>query len=150
MDKRQLVEFVRELGLEKGEYALFGGSCLTIRGLRKSPDVDIFISENLYEKFVSEGWKEVASKKDNKPYLVKTVRGVPVQAFSVWEKINWRPDITSYLTNPEVLDDIAFMPLSELYEWKKAVRRPKDVTDLGLIERYWATSRGAGFISQRI
>jgi hypothetical protein len=62
---------------------------------------------------------------------------VQFEAFSKYVPGKWVPDIKSYIENPEIIEGYPFMPLEELYEWKTSVRRPKDITDLKLIEAYW-------------
>lgn len=135
MNRQQLKQFVNKLDLPNGEYVIFGGASLTIRGLRDCLDLDLFITDGLYDRLLADGWIE-KSENARTPYLIVKKNGIPIQAFRVWEGGSWEPDITSYLRTPEIVDDLPFMPLDELYEWKKVTARPKDIVDLKIIEEY--------------
>jgi hypothetical protein len=137
MDKRGLKVFLRKLDLIDGEYVLFGGSCLAIRGLRDLNDVDLFVTKRLYKLLTARGWQE-KSEPGGAPYLTTRIAGVTIDAVADWLGDGWQPNIQSYLRHPEIIDGLRFMPLKDLYEWKKATRRPKDIIDMSLIEKYWA------------
>lgn len=136
MNKDELIEFIGSLGLIKGEFVLFGGSSLTIRGLRPAGDLDIFVTKKQYDKLAEQGWKP-KSQNQRTEYLVNEFNGFEVQVFHKWEGEGWQPDVKSYLSNPEVVLGLPFMPLKELYKWKNITRRPKDLEDLKLMHRYW-------------
>jgi hypothetical protein len=136
MDSKRLHKLVAELGVPHGGYVLFGGTILAALGIRDAGDIDIFVTEEVFNELRSRGWKE-KSKKGRPPYLVSSVGGVPIQAFHIWVGGGWQPDIPSYISNPEVVDGLPFMPLRQLYDWKVATRRPKDIEDITLIENYW-------------
>jgi hypothetical protein len=138
MNAGELLAFLEKLDLPHGEYAIFGGACLTIRNIRNLKDLDIFVSENLYEELLARGWQETSTG-NRKPYLINRKSGIDIQAFSFWEGEGWQPKINSYIGDPEIVNGIPFMPLQELYKWKAATRRPKDLEDLKLINIYLTT-----------
>jgi hypothetical protein len=116
MNDRKLIALIKTIDLPVEQYALFGGACLAIRNIRNLND----------EK----------STEKRKPYLITKISGIDIQAFKIWEGVGWQPDIRAYIDNPEVVQGISFMPLTELYKWKQATRRPKDLKDLKLIDFY--------------
>jgi hypothetical protein len=141
MYKEQILGYLRQLNLPPDGYCLFGGCCLAIRDLRATEDIDLYVTKELYVKFKESGWQET-----NEPgrllRVTTEVEGVRVDAFidSIGE--GWQPKIQQYLDNPEIIEDYKFMPLSELYEWKTHVRRPKDIRDIKLIDEFWAKQQG--------
>lgn len=72
------------------------------------------------------------------PYLVTEINGTVVEAYRAFENKKWQPKFQRYLIEPELIEGYRFMPLDELYEWKAATRRPKDLRDLRLIDEYRA------------
>jgi hypothetical protein len=54
---KDIVSRVKELNLPLGEYCVFGSGVLEIYGIRKAKDVDLLVTENLYNKLKKEGWK---------------------------------------------------------------------------------------------
>lgn len=137
MDKQAFLKLLEHLNLPAGEYVVTGGACLTIRGLRETDDLDLFITDRLYSELVGRGWQETAIGK-RRPYLISEIKNIPIQAFSVWEGKGWQPRIDQYLAQPEFVEGIPLMPLSELYAWKKSIRREKDLRDLVLIDSYFS------------
>jgi hypothetical protein len=135
MNDMKLIALIKTIDLPVGQYALFGGACLAIRNIRNLNDLDIFITDKLYDKLCADGWHEISTEK-RKPYLITKIRGIDIQAFKIWEGVGWQPDIRAYIDNPEVVQGIPFMPLTELYKWKQETRRPKDLKDLKLIDSF--------------
>lgn len=136
MDAARLQGLIHKLKLPSGDFVLFGGTILAALDIRDAKDIDIFVTDQLFGQLEERGW-EKKSQADRPPYLVSSIEGVPVQAFRVWEGGQWEPKITSYLKEPQMVNGLPFMPLIELYAWKAATRRPKDLEDMVLIDRYW-------------
>ena len=54
-----IIQLVKSLNLEKGEYTVFGSALLQIYQLRDSNDIDISVTKELYDKLKkSDTWKE--------------------------------------------------------------------------------------------
>lgn len=141
MNREQLLENLKSPELPEGEYCLFGGVCLAIRGIRPTNDIDMYVTPELYEKLKNQGWK-VAQGKDKNPHLYTEINGIEFEAFSKPKTSEgWQPDIPRYLAQPEIIEGYPFMPLDDMYEWKNSVRRPKDVRDIKLIDEYRAGQR---------
>lgn len=138
MDGQQLRQVVDTLAMPDGEYIIFGGGCLAIRGLRPTPDLDLYVTQRLYDQLKAMYGGEV--RQHNQTYLIFSAAGTEIEAHATWNMQDWQPDFPRYLKSPEIVRGLPFMPLQDVYEWKKAVRRPKDVSDLELIESYWASA----------
>jgi len=135
MDKQQLINFIGGLELPEGEFVLFGGSSLAIRSIRKAGDIDLFVTKDLFDKLFARGWVKT-SQQNRQPYLINDKGPLSMQAFHVWEGGSWLPSIDDYINYPEIVEGIPFMPLKELYKWKTVTRRPKDLVDIKLIDKY--------------
>lgn len=135
MHKEQLLKVLRELGLPRDGYVIFGGACLAIRDLRATDDIDLFVSKEVYEELKGRGWQERTDLWEQ-PWLQTEINGIIIEVYQHFEAEGWQPRFEHYLTEPEMVGGYRFMPLDELYEWKAFVRRPKDVADMKLIEQY--------------
>jgi len=137
MNQTRPFSLIDALSLPKGEWVVFGGACLTARGIRDTTDLELFVTDLLYDKLKDMGWEEKVTGSTRAPYVIKMHEDIPVLAFITCGSERWRPNVEEYFSNPEVVNDVPFMPLTEMYAWKAATARPKDIDDLGLIETYW-------------
>jgi len=119
----KFLEELKELNLPDKEYAIFGSGPLAIRGIRQAEDLDIIVTKGLYKKL-----KEKYSEKD---------RGIFINNIEIIS-----PD-TSIVDNPEeiikraeLIKGFRFTLLEDIIEWKKKMKRPKDINDIKLIEDY--------------
>ncbi len=130
-------EVLRILDLPEGEYCVFGGASLAVRGIRNTNDIDLYVTENVYKMLKMCGWREVSVKK-GMTCLVTQVGEFQVEACNSYgDDDTWIPKIQDYIANPEVVGGIPFMPLRELYEWKLDTARDKDLIDVKLIDAHW-------------
>lgn len=136
MYREQTLKCLKSLKLPKEGYCLFGGVCLAIRDIRSTDDIDIYVTDQLYQRFKQAGWREKSDLWPEPPYLVAKIHGMGIEVYRVFVTEIWQPKFQQYLVEPEIIDGYRFMPLDELYEWKAAVRRPKDVRDLKLIDAF--------------
>lgn len=142
MDRSALIKLLKELEFTEGEWAAFGGACLVVRGLRASNDLDIFASLKLFNKLSREGWEQRTTSTNDNKYLRKQFGVATVEIFLTCGGDDWRPEPEKYISNPEMIDGFPFMPLKDLYEWKAATRRPKDLRDIELINKHWRQAEG--------
>lgn len=132
---------IEVIGLPEGEFCVFGGASLAIRGIRQTEDIDLYVTPKLYADLRKRGWKE-AFIKEGLSCLTARVEGFEFEAcMSYGRHDTWTPNIQEYIHHPEVVNGIPFMPLKELYDWKADTRRPKDILDLQLINDYWKTGK---------
>ncbi len=135
MHHKRVAEIIGGLNLPEGHFVVFGGSTLAIRDIRNANDIDLFITNNLYQKLLKRGWRK-SSKNIEKQYLINVVDGIEIQAYRTWQKEGWQPNFQEYLQKPEIIRGIPFMPLSEMYLWKVYTARQKDLDDVQLIDKY--------------
>lgn len=133
-----IVEVVDTLGLStnRNEFAVFGGACLALRGIREARDLELFVAKRVANRLKSQGWRTESYSSGQNPHLLGRVIGIEVQVFSGWDCPGWQPDIRSYLHEPEIVLGLPCMPLDDLIEWKRETARPKDLRDLALVERW--------------
>lgn len=131
MNKEEIISKVKELNFPKGEYVVFGSCPMTIAGLRESNDIDMLISESLYEKLEEAGWEKI-NKGPNDTPLTKDI----FELHNTWEFSTYSPSLEELLSDADIIDGIPFASLQHVRKWKEAWGRPKDVEDVKLIDKY--------------
>ena len=133
-------ERVKELNFPLGEYVVVGGA-MEAHGIRDAKDLDIVVTENLFNTLVSAGWLicecgnciEYQANGSTKRMLKKL--GVDILSEYSW-KNTYRAVTKDLIANADIIDDIPYVQLEELVKWKKACAREKDLMDVELIENY--------------
>ncbi|MFA6131648.1 MAG: hypothetical protein WC702_01075 [Patescibacteria group bacterium] len=129
MSNEDLFQKVRELKLPVGKYALFGSAPLGIRKLRDCHDVDIIVTEDLWNEYKDKNW-EIKTMPDGSPYLCNG-------EIELWK--NWKPgqwDLKQLIEEAETIDGLPFVRLETVLEWKRMKGREKDLKDIEIIEKF--------------
>ncbi len=104
MSNNDLFQRVREMELPIGEYALFGSAPLGIRALRDCRDIDIIITEDLWNKYRSKKWKIKTM-----PHGSKYLWNDGVELWKDWYPGKW--DIQKLIDEAEMIDGLPFVKL---------------------------------------
>lgn len=123
MDKEQVLKMLEELNLPKDEFYVLSGASLVIRGIReKCSDLDLCISEELYEK-IKDKYKLTNDKKNEcNFYQISDELEVVIDKK---ENFNWE------ICEPYNLED-----LNTILEYKVKRNKPKDQADIENIKAY--------------
>lgn len=134
MVNNELFKKVKDLNLPIGEYALFGSAPMGIRGLRECNDVDIIVTEKLWNEYKSkQGWKFKRVKGyDSNKYF----EGLQNDDIELWK--DWWPkwDIKNLIQEAEIINSLPFVKLEKVLKWKKYIAREKDLKDIKIIEKF--------------
>ena len=123
---------VRDLNLPHGEHVVFGSGPLLAHGLRdESGDVDIFVSDSIYNKLKESGWKE---KPFNETDCVLTHDCYEVG--TTWRYKDHHITLDELLESADYVDGIPFASLEQSLKWKKVYGRKKDMQDVKKIEAH--------------
>lgn len=126
---KDLFNKVKEIGLPLGKYAIFGSGPMGIRGLRECRDLDIIVTEDIYNIYKNNSDWEL-KKCDKSEYLEKD----NIELWKNWSPSDW--NINQLIKNAEIIDSLPFVRLEEVLRWKKILGRKKDLEDIKIIERY--------------
>ena len=126
-----IFEEVKKLNLPIGKYVVVGSGVMAAKGIRDINDVDLLVTENVYEMIgKQDGWT-LESKSDG--WTLK--KGI-YEVDKVFKYKEYNPG-TDYLINTaEIIEGIPFMQLLELVKFKETLGREKDVKDVELIKNY--------------
>jgi len=131
MTKEDIVTKVRALGLPKDSYIVFGSCPLAAVGIRESNDIDMLVSEQVYEQLRNDGWQQLDKGPRDKP-LVHDV----FEAHTNWDFSSYSPTLDELLANAMDIEGVPFASIEDVRKWKVASGRPKDLVDIGLIDEY--------------
>ena len=129
--KRSAVEMVHRLGLKRGSFVVIGGAVLEVLNLRETSDVDLVVSDEVYEHYRDEKkWAEYVQ--DN---------GKKVLSHDGYNMMHtWMGNSLKHLQHHSFeIEKIAFMGVEELIEAKRHLGRKKDLEDIMLLEGYQET-----------
>jgi len=129
MDNNDLFQRVREMNLPIGKYALFGSAPLGIRGLKDCHDIDIVITEDLWNEHKSKHW-EIKVMPHGSQYL----RNDEIELWKDWKPGRW--NIEKLIEESEIIEGLPFVKLERVLEWKKLSSREKDLKDIEIIEEF--------------
>ncbi|MGD8373586.1 MAG: hypothetical protein PVI21_01885 [Candidatus Woesebacteria bacterium] len=118
---------ISELNLPKNSYVVVGGGTLVALGLLDwDEDVDICVAPEIFELYKSNGWRQ--EKWGDKIVLKNDVYDVGV-GFGDWT-------LADLLADSMLVNDIPFISLKKLLQWKQRMGRPKDLLHIELIKKY--------------
>lgn len=145
-DKERLNRILQELDLPKGQYALAGSGVLVLHDIERPKqmgDVDIFLATRPWFALHGRGdWSVFttdpndARRRSDPPYLFKTLHGLEVNIFSEWRN----RDVGNINVGQWIHSAVEVGPnkwpcvrLDFLLDWKRSVRRPKDIDDIRIL-----------------
>lgn len=126
-----IITEVKKLKLELDQYIVIGSGILSALGIRATDDVDLVVSQAIYDSYKKQGWSE-----KNWPM------GEPTISNGIYEMgTDWGDDTNTYhlddlLKNKQILQGVNFVSLEFLKKWKLAKGRSKDLADIKLIDDY--------------
>lgn len=129
---QEVRDFVEKENISYNDFAVFGSGPLAVRGLRESRDIDIIVRPNIFEKL---GKKYEI---DSRGYICHG----NIEIAGDWEP--WFKDINPLIDTADIINNIRYVKLQYVLEWKKAFNREKDKKDIALIEKYLKNQESAG------
>ena len=109
-------EKIAELNLQAGSYIVVGSGILGALGIRESNDIDLVVTNEMYDFIGTLGW-EKGSWGDDIVYQ----QGV----FDIGN--DWYGKSTAdLLKDAQVVDGVPYLNLKDVYEWKKQRGQEKD------------------------
>jgi len=134
---KALFDKLRELNFPTTEYIVVSGGPLAIRGIKKTRDIDLVVSD----KF----WNELSSQ-----YTPKKIEGHNAEIISLDSDIdvisfrdesnenqNNNPTNDEQLRNAEIIEGLSFQSLRDCLWFKKNSDREKDKRDTELVKEYF-------------
>ena len=137
MSNKDLFQRVKKLNLPIGKYALFGSAPMGIRGLKECHDIDMVVDEDLWQEYKNKaGWQYKITE-----HGVEHIESDDGD-FEIWH--DWRPwyqEIDWLINEAEIIDDLPFVKLKYVIDWKRQYGREKDLKDIKIIEKFLQTQQ---------
>jgi len=130
---------VEKLDLPTDEYMIVGSGILGALKIRDFADIDLLVSPRLFDQLRSRGWEY--SKVDIGGITRQKLTFGIAEAFADFWYGDQHPDPKQLIANAETIKGVPFLPLSELLKIKRVLNRPKDQSDITLIEDYQASQQ---------
>jgi hypothetical protein len=128
---KDLLEELKKLNLPKGKFAIFGSGPMWPAGLKEPGDLDVIVTEDIFDDFRQKPEFKLGTEKGNYEYLERD--GMEFCK-------NWYPGeewgIEKLINEAEIINDLPFVKLEKVLKWKKIHNREKDQKDIELIEEY--------------
>lgn len=127
IDNKFLFQSIKNLNLPIGKYAIFGSGPMGIRGLKECSDVDIVVTQDLWNEYKNKNWKIEKTPRDSE-YLCSGV----IELWKDWYPGEW--NIEELIKESEIIDGLSFVRLGAVLKSKKLSARDKDLKDIETIE----------------
>ena len=130
-----LYEEINKLNLPKDHFMIVGSGIMSLKGIRDSYDLDLVISEELFEQlkngpdFELRPWTRTGIGRE---WLKNDIADLVVD-MRIGDEIY---DLQRLKLEGEKIDDMWFLSLKQLIDFKRVYGRQKDFDDIELIERY--------------
>jgi len=132
----EIINQVKELELPPDQYTVVGSGSMAARGIREAADIDLVITQGLYDSLKDSGWAEEHKTGSKREWVLSSG---PFDASTSWSVEGYEPTAKELIETSDVIEGVNFVNLPNLLTWKKACRREKDLRDIELIEQYLKT-----------
>jgi predicted nucleotidyltransferase len=129
MEVGLLVSQLKKLNFPRGHYAVFGSAVLAIRGLREAPNIDVIVTNKLWDDLL------VKNSPDNEGFIhIGSVK------ISNWWFAPTRKDLVLMIDEAEEIEGVPFVRMGEVLFYKSKLKSEKDINDVKLIEDYMVSN----------
>lgn len=132
---------VKKLNFPTRDFIVVGSGILAAKGIRPAYDLDIVVTEELFEKCKSEGWEIMPwtrTGKIGKEWLKKGISDLMLEISFEDKGLSAR----DLIKDGEIIKGINFLSLAQLIAFKKEYGRQKDFDDIRLVETYLTQTKG--------
>ncbi|MEI8062035.1 MAG: zinc ABC transporter substrate-binding protein [bacterium] len=129
-----IFEEIEKLDLPKNEFVVLGSGILAALGIRKADDIDLLVQPELFEKLKGNDWYYEVIEIEGKPRDMLSKGITQIFKDFWWEDKTLSPD--EGIARAQNINGINFISLQTLLEYKKDMKREKDLRDVILIEAY--------------
>lgn len=114
---------------------------MEVYGIRAAHDLDIVVSEDLFNDLRKQGWVMCECDKCKNKWARgstdRILKGDGVDILSEYSYGNkYYKSADEIIQKAVIIDGVPYAPLEELLKWKKAANREKDQKDVELIEKF--------------
>jgi hypothetical protein len=131
---------VKKLNFPAESYVIVGSGHLIALGLKEGRDIDIVVTEALFEKCKEEGWEEIKWTYPEKIGHIYLRKGI-VELYLDVNCNNFKPTTKELIKRAKIINGVPFASLDDLLKLKREYvkKKPKHKKDIQLIEKHLET-----------
>ncbi len=126
---------IKELNFPPNEYIVVGSAIMVAMGIRKTNDLDIVVTPKLFEKCKKEGWEIRSWTKHGIPGKEWLKKG-DIELYVQLSRKTGGISAKELLKNAVIVENIPFITLESLMDFKQEYGRPKDFDDIRMIREF--------------
>lgn len=130
MINKTILDEFNKIDIPLKKYAIFGSGPMAIRDMRECRDLDLVVTDELYQKLLQE-------YPETKPGNICI--GKYIEVWSEKESLIDNP--RHAIEHSDLIQGYKFITLTDLIKWKRKMGRPKDKKDIKLIKQFVKTNR---------
>ena len=115
------------LRLPTDKYALFGSALLALYRIRPASDLDVIVKKDL--------WNQLERKYSNcikqSPLCIQIGN---IEIYKDWMTLT--DDVDEMIDTADMIENVPFVKFEYVVKWKRLMGRPKDLSDIRLIEAF--------------
>src|SRR3990167_11504854 len=137
-----IFERINSLNLPPSNFVVVGGSALECYGVRKSSDIDLCVTPDLYDDLKNSGWEG-----ETKPNGSQVIHPQSKNGFELgvdWSYGNYQATTQELIDRSNLVRGIHVASLEAIIASKKELGREKDQEDIRLINDYLTNKMSNG------
>ena len=125
---------LQELNFPLGEYVLVGSGPLAARGLREASDLDIAVTDKLWQQLITSGKYKIEERYGRLFLAEYNSEDVDIIKQLDWD--DYPTTVTEAIKTADIINGYPFLNIAETIKFKTALGREKDFKDIKLLEDY--------------
>lgn len=128
-----------EINFPLGEYVVVGSGPLAARELREASDLDIVVTDKLWQQLSNSGNYKL-KEKNGSLFLVEPNS----EDIEIMKDLDWKTystNIQEIIANADIINDFPFLSITDTIKIKTIYGREKDFRDIKMLEDYLVSSR---------
>ncbi len=135
-----IVGEVKKLKLPNDKYVVVGSGILIAYGLKKGTDIDIVVTEDIFNSFIMRGWEQLPWTYPDHDEGIFLRKGL-VELYLDVNCGNFTPSTSELIQRAKVIEGVNFASMGDTLKFKKEYvkTKPKHKKDIEIIEQYLKT-----------
>lgn len=135
-----IINQVKSLNLPLGQYVVVGSGAMSVHGIRPHKDIDLLVTQELYDELKRRGWEET----EVKPGFLVVKQNDVEASVGMMTLEKYQPNVHEVIAQAEIIHGVAFAQLKEIIAFKTEKGREKDLHDIKLIHLYLSRDKSTG------
>ena len=135
INSKTILEEIKKLKFPKGHYIIVWSWPMIVRNIRESNDIDIVVSNKLFEKCKQDNREQISWTYPDKLWQIY-LRKNNIELYLDVNCGSFNPKLEELIERSDLIGDIPFVSLDDIIKLKKAYNKPKHLEDIKKIERY--------------